>query len=549
MNLKQKIWSLPILAILIFMGGMVTNYTFSSATSKLLNNVSAVDYPLVASSQALIFDLSNVQESLTNATTAGDKNGLEQAALKANVFRKDVEALKAIAGQSNLADKISQGFETYYQAAEEAAAIMLNAREGDISKAIETMRPALKTLTIMLESTKKQAIIDLEANLGTSHDYVNKGLVVNLAIAIAIILSLIMVSHFVISSVLRQLGGEPSYVASIVRSVAAGDLSTQIIIKSGDSNSLLFAVRAMQQQFSAIVSEIRESVNHVAASAKEIASGNMNLSQRTEEQTSSLAMTAASLDEFTSTVKQNADSAMQASALATEASRLATRGGDAVGSVVQVMSSINDSSRKIVEIIGVIDSIAFQTNILALNAAVEAARAGEQGRGFAVVAAEVRSLAQRSGLASQEIKELINASVEKVSSGSTRVQIAGDAMNEIVDSVRRVTDIVGEIAVASTEQSIGIKQVNTAVNQLDNVTQQNAALVEEAAAATESLEALAKSLANSVGVFHLAEDATETRGLQNTVSRTPSVSRRVWRDGQEDSQIGANILPELSIAS
>ncbi|MFY9314956.1 MAG: methyl-accepting chemotaxis protein [Burkholderiales bacterium] len=519
MSLKQKIWSLPILAILIFMGGMVTNYVFSSSTSRLLSDVSTVDYPLLASSQALIFDLNSVQESLTNATTAGDKQGLEKAAQKANAFRKDLAALKAVAGQSDLADKIGRGFETYYGAAEQAAAIMLNARAGDLSAVAATMRPALEALIATLETTKKQAVIGLESNLATSRTYVNKGLVVNLGIAIAIVLVLIAVSHLVISSVFGQLGGEPSYAASIVRNVAAGDLSTQIIVKPGDAGSLLFAMRTMQQRFSAIVSEIRESVTSVATSAKEIASGNMNLSQRTEEQASSLEQTATSLGELTSTVKKNADSATQARTLATEASRLATDGGDAVGGVIQIMSSINDSSRKIVEIIGVIDSIAFQTNILALNAAVEAARAGEQGYGFAVVAAEVRNLAQRSGSAAKEIKELINASVEKVSSGSERVRVAGETMNEIVASVKRVTGIVGEIAVASSEQSLGIGQVNTALDQLNAVTQQNAALVEEAAAATESLEELARSLANSVSVFRLAEDATEAANSPHPATR------------------------------
>jgi methyl-accepting chemotaxis protein len=540
MSLKQKIWSLPILAILIFMGGMVTNYVFSSSTSRLLGDVSAVDYPLLASSQALIFDLNGVQESLTNATTAGDKQGLEKATLKANAFRKDLATLKAVAGQSDLADKIDRGFETYFGAAEQAAAIMLDARTGDIAAAIKMMQPALEALTAMLETTKKQAVIGLESNLATSRAYVNRALVVNLGIAIAIVLALVAVSHVVVSSVLGQLGGEPSYAASIVRSVAAGDLSTQIVIKPGDSGSLLFVMRAMQQQFSAIVSEIRESVEHVATSAKEIASGNMSLSERTEEQASSLEQTAANLEEFTSTVKQNADNATQTRDLTTEASRLATRGGDAVGGVVQIMSSINDSSRKIVEIIGVIDSIAFQTNILALNAAVEAARAGEHGHGFAVVAAEVRNLAQRSGSAAKEIKELINASVEQVSSGSERVRVAGEAMNEIVASVRRVTDIVGGIAVASSEQSLGVKQISTAVDQLNDVTQQNAALVEEAAAAAKSLEELAGSLARSVSVFRLSEKAAGTANSPYPAARIFPVSQTPEQAGKVPVRLVSN---------
>jgi len=252
-----------------------------------------------------------------------------------------------------------------------------------------------------------------------------------------------------------------------------------------------------------IVREVRLGTDTIATASTQIASGNLDLSSRTEEQASSLEETASAMEELTSTVKQNADNARQANQLAVSASAVAQEGGDVVGQVVATMGSINDSSKKIVDIISVIDGIAFQTNILALNAAVEAARAGEQGRGFAVVASEVRSLAQRSAAAAKEIKVLIDDSVEKVTSGSKLVEQAGSTMAEVVGSVRRVTDIVGEISAASQEQSTGIEEVNRAITQMDEVTQQNAALVEEAAAAAQSLQDQAGKLAQVVGVFKL----------------------------------------------
>jgi methyl-accepting chemotaxis protein len=264
------------------------------------------------------------------------------------------------------------------------------------------------------------------------------------------------------------------------------------------------ALGKMSANLEKAVTKIREGTDSITSASGQIASGNADLSQRTEEQASSLEETASSMEELTSTVKQNADNARQANQLAAGASAVAVKGGEVVGQVVSTMSSINESSRKIVEIISVIDGIAFQTNILALNAAVEAARAGEQGRGFAVVASEVRSLAQRSAAAAKEIKGLITDSVSKVDDGTKLVGEAGKTMDEIVSSVKRVTDIMAEIAAASQEQSSGIEQVNQAVMQMDEVTQQNAALVEEAAAAAESMQEQAQSLTQAVSVFKLA---------------------------------------------
>ncbi len=330
-------------------------------------------------------------------------------------------------------------------------------------------------------------------------------LVYSLLLAAGAILGGAGVAFWLTRNVMRQLGGEPDYAASIAASIAAGDLTRQIAVDSErNPASLLFAMRTMQDSLAALVLKVRSGTDTITIASTEIAAGNLDLSARTEEQASSLEETAASMEELTSTVQQNGDSVRQANQLANAASEVASRGGAAVADVVGTMASINASALRIVDIISVIDGIAFQTNILALNAAVEAARAGEQGRGFAVVAAEVRNLAQRSAAAAKEIKELIGDSVDKVEAGSRMVNSAGATMNDVVASVKRVTDIMGEIALAGQEQSAGIAQVNQAVAQMDQVTQQNAALVEEAAAAADSMREQATQLSSVVATFKLA---------------------------------------------
>jgi methyl-accepting chemotaxis protein len=304
-------------------------------------------------------------------------------------------------------------------------------------------------------------------------------------------------------SLTRQLGGEPAYATEVVSRIAAGDLSTPVDLRSGDTGSLLFAMQTMRDRLATIVAQVRGGTDAIGSASSQIASGNLDLSSRTEEQASSLEETASSMEELTSTVKQNADNARQANALAMTASSVAGKGGDVVAQVVETMGSIKTSSSKVVEIISVIDGIAFQTNILALNAAVEAARAGEQGRGFAVVAGEVRTLAQRSAAAAKEIKALIDDSVDKVESGSKLVDQAGSTMHEVVGSIQRVADIMSEITAASQEQTAGIEQINQAISQMDNVTQQNASLVEEAAAASEALQEQAGKLSALVSVFRI----------------------------------------------
>ena len=334
----------------------------------------------------------------------------------------------------------------------------------------------------------------------------------------ALVLSgiLVGVSIMIARSITRPL----NQAVQIAKTVAAGDLTSHIALQqsSDETGQLLQALREMNESLVRIVGEVRSGANTIATATREIATGNMDLSARTESQAGALEETASSMEELTSTVKQNADNARQANQLAQTASQVAVEGGSVVMQVVETMGSINESSRKIVDIIAVIDSISFQTNILALNAAVEAARAGEQGRGFAVVAAEVRTLAQRSAAAAKEIKLLIDSSVQQVEQGSRLVDQAGNTMTHVVDSIKRVTDIMSEITAASQEQSAGIEQVNRAIIEMDDVTQQNAALVEEAAAAASSLQDQAGNLTQVVSVFKLSAEPLGS-------APTPTVAR------------------------
>jgi len=402
------------------------------------------------------------------------------------------------------------------------------AAAGDLAGAKKTLidetRPLQRTyITALKTFVATQKGLAAKADTESDDTYAHARTLMIGLIAAALAIS-VLTAVWLARSLSRQLGGEPRAAADLVRAVAKGDLAVHIAVRPGDQTSVMAALKDMQTSLAKVVANVRENSESVATASEQIAQGNMDLSQRTEEQASALEQTAASMEQLGSTVRQNADNARQANQLAMGASTVAIKGGEVVSQVVTTMKGINESSKKIADIISVIDGIAFQTNILALNAAVEAARAGEQGRGFAVVASEVRSLAHRSAEAAKEIKSLISASVERVEQGTALVDQAGVTMTEVVGSIKRVTDIMGEISAASIEQSAGVAEVGQAVTQMDQATQQNAALVEESAAAAESLKVQAQQLVQAVAVFKLTSGSAAAApvGASPAAQRTAS---------------------------
>jgi methyl-accepting chemotaxis protein len=398
----------------------------------------------------------------------------------------------------------------------------IKAVNGETLPLLDALQDSVKTLSALQKKLVSVSGSDVVQNIGSTR-------MTMAVLGLAAIFFGIGFAWWVTRSITRPM----NQAVRIAQTVAAGDLTSHIEVSSRDeTGQLLQALKDMNESLVRIVAEVRSGTDTIATASSQIASGNLDLSSRTEQQAGSLEETASSMEELTSTVKQNSDNARQANSLAMAASDVAGKGGVVVSQVVDTMSSINESSKKIVDIIGVIDGIAFQTNILALNAAVEAARAGEQGRGFAVVAAEVRNLAQRSAAAAKEIKTLISDSVEKVDNGARLVDQAGATMNEVVASVKRVTDIIGEITAASQEQTSGIEQINQAIMQMDEVTQQNASLVEEAAAASEALQDQSRNLAQTVSVFKLSgmqATAAAATGSGRAMAAMPAHAANVMR--------------------
>jgi len=430
-------------------------------------------------------------------------------------------AQEATAEEKSLLNQVKEAESVAMPAIAKASALYLANNAMDATRVmVKEIRPAQKKwldaldqLGAVEDKLNGQTQSDAEAAFASARNFMLVLLV--LAVAMGIVAATVITR-----GLLKQLGGEPDYTAKIAGSIAEGDLSIAIDTQSTDSGSLLSEMKQMRNSLVDIVSQVRRGTHTISTASHEIAAGNVDLSSRTELQASSLEKTASAMEELTSTVKQNADNAREANHLAATASDVARKGGDVVSQVVGTMGEINSSASKIADIIGVIDGIAFQTNILALNAAVEAARAGEQGRGFAVVASEVRNLAQRSAAAAKEIKQLIGDSVEKIGRGSKLVGQAGETMDEVVASVKRVTDIMSDIASASAEQSAGIEQVNLSIIEMDGMTQQNAALVEQAAAASQSLQDQAAELQRVVSIFKLAEgEALATEAPAPVASR------------------------------
>lgn len=511
MKLRNKMaLSMAIVFLLFTVTLAVAISGMRNATAKFETFIEQ-DQAFLGASNVLYAQGLQMGQALRNIILApGNQQGYKNLSAAREAFKKELPKAQALvqAGtpaaaalakvhalhqqQADLQDKI-----VALAKQDQAAAIaMLNADETPLWRQIRG-----ELLNIIKE--KNVAVDETKAELAKhSHSI----LILSIALTVGTLIIGAGVLFWLTRSIMRQLGGEPDYAAAIAGEIAAGDLTSRIAVDDErNTSSLMYAIRQMQQSLAGLVHEVRTGTDTITTASSEITSGNQDLSARTEEQASSLEETAATMEELTSTVQQNTENVRQANALASKASEVAIKGGEVVENVVGTMSSINESAKRIVDIIGVIDSIAFQTNILALNAAVEAARAGEQGRGFAVVASEVRNLAQRSASAAKEIKELISDSVGKVDAGSRLVNTAGATMSEVVASVKRVTDIMGEITVACQEQSGGIAQVNQAIAQMDQVTQQNASLVEEAAAAADSMQAQAQILSTVVSKFKLAE--------------------------------------------
>ena len=441
-------------------------------------------------------------------------------------FQKKVEDLLSTDDEKALFARIGEQRKIYLSSRDQVTKLKM---AGQLEEADKVFQSAFKPATESYQGLLIDLLKTQRAKIDATAQHIDD--IAASSRTLLFVLAALVLAFGVVSSWLLTTGitGPLHAAVAAARRVASGDLTGHIDDGGDDeTGQLLSALKEMNASLLGIVTEVRNGTDHIATSSSEIAAGNQDLSRRTEQQAGALEETASSMEELTSTVKHNADNARQANQLAASAAQVAVKGGVVVSEVVGTMDSINASSRKIVDIIAVIDGIAFQTNILALNAAVEAARAGEQGRGFAVVASEVRNLAQRSASAAKEIKELIGDSVEKVNQGSRLVADAGSTMDEIVSSVQRVSDMITEITAASTEQSAGINQVHHAISEMDAVTQQNAALVEQSAAAAEAMQQQAAALAQAVSVFKVHGAAGGMHALAST-ARSAAPARPALR--------------------
>jgi len=508
LTIKGKLYALSLLglAFVVVVGatGFVSTGRLMATGEDLSSNASALRNQMQAdmAHDALRADVLAAILAGEKKDAADEKSVKDDLATHSKQFReslKDLEAMPLDSATRAATVKVRPALDAYLASATSTIALAFTdhaaakARMGDFMVSFKSLEVQMEALGELIENKAKEGEAAGQATGGAAK--VAIGGAIALSIAALLVLGS-LTSRSIVKPIQRAV--------EIAQTVSSGDLSSKIEVTGhGETAQLLAALKRMNDSLFKVVGAVRSSSDSIATGSSEISNGNHDLSQRTEQQASNLQQTAASMEELTATVRNNADTTRHAAQLADTASEAATQGGVAVGQVVSTMAEITQASRKINDIIGVIDGIAFQTNILALNAAVEAARAGEQGRGFAVVATEVRTLAQRSAVAAKEIKSLIQTSVEKVDTGSKQASAAGQTMQEIVAQVRRVTQLIGEVSAATQEQTGGLTQVSDAVTQLDQVTQQNAALVEEAAAATESLKVQARNLVEAVAVFRL----------------------------------------------
>lgn len=504
MKFKYRIWLLPIMTAVIVTVGIAVNSQITSRTSAALDEVEHVQYPIVEATRAIRADVIDIRGLLQQAVAEGDASVIAGADQHALMVRKSLQDLASLEDDDDV-DVLKDAFETYYAASLAATRIILGAQTGDAASAIAQMQKTTEALMTLLSEAYEKEVTEFRALLADGTANVERILLVSLIVGIVMIFTLGAGSWVLIGSIFRSLGGEPEFAVETVRSIAAGDFTKVVALRPGDETSLLHGIETLRHKLGTLIQDVRQTSGAVDTAANDINSGIDRLTTRTSEQAASLEETASSMEEMTVTVKRNADNARVANQLATEARDQAERGGAVATRAVGAMAEINTSSRRIGDIIGVIDEIAFQTNLLALNAAVEAARAGEQGRGFAVVASEVRSLAQRSATAAREIKDLIQDSVAKVQDGSKLVDESGRHLNDIVAAAKKVADIIGEISFASQQQASGLDQVNRAVMQMDEVTQQNAEMAQQTSSVAGSMTSQAKALIDLISLFKVED--------------------------------------------
>lgn len=514
---------------------------------KGIRHAASADQNLIATGRA-------VRSTLLTTTEAGYRKEYFEIDKHFNMVKLELESLLKLATSDPDKAETQQALDAV-AAYEKSVKSIIKEQPAETLGSMDTIDrlfSEVRPLGEAAEQLLEQIVMGREGNAMLFADNIqtiyNNTVIIMAGLTLGGVLLALILGSLLTRGLTRQLGGEPAQVALAASAIAKGDLSSQINIGKAINGSVIHAMGAMQESLRNIVATVRNSSENIASGANQIAAGNSDLSQRTEEQAANLTQTAAAMEELSSTVKNNADVAKQAVQMATSASDAAIKGGAVVNDVVTTMSDINTSSRKIVDIIGVIDSIAFQTNILALNAAVEAARAGEQGRGFAVVASEVRSLAQKSASAAKDIKGLINDSVQKVDTGTKMADAAGTAMQGIVQQVKRVTDLINEISAATSEQTSGLAQINEAISQLSDVTQQNASLVEESSAAADSLSDQAQQLVKVVGTFKLGQEqayAQAARTIERGQNQTAHASQAFSSPAQKLEH--AQAIPAISM--
>jgi methyl-accepting chemotaxis protein len=508
MKFKTRILLLPAITFVLFGTGWLVSATVATRTAATVATLGAVDYPYLEGLNRLDELVKRTTQTTQSAVAEGDKSKLDDVRTIATEASGAVHALAALEGHKANAQAVGKAYDRYVAAALDAAGSMLDA-QGDTAAKVAAMQESQQALTTLLERETKAARQGVQDRLGASRQGVQRVMTANAVSGVAVLLVLVLGAWLLLRAVARDLGAEPEQLRNIVERIAAGDLQPRDDERAAEERSVLGKLQAMAGQLSGIVDSIRRVAQDVGEASAQIAQGNDDLSRRTQNQAAALQQTAASMEQMTSSVKQNADNANRADQLARSAGVDAENGGQVMADANDAMQAISASSRRIADILGLINEIAFQTNLLALNAAVEAARAGEQGRGFAVVAGEVRSLAQRSADAAREIKGLIGDSLTKVAVGSELVERSGHTLASIIGSVKKVSDTVAEIAAASHHPAAAIDLDSHRVTAMDETTQHTAAVVEEASAASRGMQEQAALLIRQVAFFKLADALAE----------------------------------------